>query len=78
LSCVHHVDIEDLIDDIEVDHKVTDVEEINDYVYDVLTSAVLDVDLPSGWLLIGLRDPESDGTFECKYGLVDFSGLRNK
>tara|TARA_R110002124_G_scaffold270100_1_gene438304 strand:- start:152 stop:442 length:291 start_codon:yes stop_codon:yes gene_type:complete len=43
-----------------------------------VNAATIDVELPPGWRLVGLRNPGGDAGSERKYGLVDFNSLGAK
>ena len=72
-------------------NHITDADDVTDMLaescvyesglYDIIEAvnkSTIDVELPAGWRLVGLRHPDGDADSERKYGLVDFSSLGAK
>jgi hypothetical protein len=76
-SCfISHVKDADDVTDMLAESSV--YESGLDDIREAVNKSTIDVELPAGWRLVGLRAPDGDAGSERKYGLVDFSSLGAK
>jgi hypothetical protein len=75
-SYISHISDADDVTDIVAEHSEY---EINlDDILEAVNKSTIDVELPEGWRLVGLRHQDGDANSERKYGFVDFTSLGAK